>query len=66
MPSEHDSTIALMNTQQVWLLAQDLLKTKPVNILAWNGKGVTSLTLITQMRIYRLLMASEKDRVTFL
>lgn len=33
--SGHDRTAALMNSQQLWLPAQDLHKIKPIDISAW-------------------------------
>lgn len=35
MSSEHDIAVALRNSLQVWLLAEDLHKIRPDNIPAW-------------------------------
>lgn len=36
LSSGHYMAVTYMNWQQLWLLAQDMYKTKPVKILAWD------------------------------
>lgn len=40
--SAHDRTAAPMNLRRLWLLAQDLQKVKPGNILTWREEGLMS------------------------
>lgn len=35
LSSRHDMVTALMYLYHLWLFAQDLNKSKPINILAW-------------------------------
>lgn len=46
--SEHDKKTALMNSWQLWLLAEGSHRLKPVYILAWMGKGVRADPVPTQ------------------
>ena len=42
MSSRHDMVIALMNSDQLWLLRQDLQEIKPTRIppwLGWSSRG---------------------------
>lgn len=40
----HDGTMEHMNSHQLFMYAQDMLKIKPAQILAWIGKGSGNLT----------------------
>lgn len=48
-------TCALMNSRQLSFLAQDLLMTKQLNILAWNRKDL--MNLCPQLESYEQLKA---------
>lgn len=39
--SGHSRTTALMNSQELWLPAQDLSKINPASIPAWRKEGLT-------------------------
>lgn len=57
-------TRALMISRQLSFLAQDLLMTKQLNILAWNRKGL--MNLYPQLESYEELMAYGGGKATFM
>lgn len=42
MSSGHDRYVAVMNSQQLCVLAQALHRITAITILAWKGEGLTS------------------------
>lgn len=51
MSCDHDRTTSLVSSQQPWLVAEDLHKSKPVSILAWSKKGAHGELRLLEERV---------------
>lgn len=47
--SRHDTVIALVNSEQLWLLRQDLQEIKPARIPSWLGRSSRGPTLAEEV-----------------
>lgn len=51
MSCDHDRTTSLVSSQQPWLVAEDLHKSKPISILAWSKKGAHGQLRLLEERV---------------